>query len=261
MFVLLVVVLIVLNFILQMPAIFPIIGDENTWLPIIANGVFILFAAFFGIIFQYQHSEKERARERERTRLMTLIEKKREKIKQLSDVLEHNLSVLNFVTKYFGLISQFDPTSTSDLLVGKIVAYKQEIEECMNAFLMHYHSVDCPNEKKNYMVALETTISGYRSILERAAKAFNQHGGVNTQFKKMDTISPHVHEKDKFLIAVTKAHGYDELQEQKELLLSVHEQAKETADKLYTIVKRVSQDLLEAEQKVGDKYEQELYRI
>lgn len=259
--VLLVLALLSLNYILRLPVIIPVIGDENTWLPIMANGVFTVVAVFIGVILQKQYTQKIRDVEHKKEMLKMLLNKKREQVQQLKLMVEKNFIVLNIDPILLGFISEYNPAISATELISKILKYKQELIECKNLYDMNYKSDRSTLGKVMYSRALEEMVPPYIRCMDAAVSMFNQHNDLQTQFVKADTLQPNVNDSDKLMISITKVAGYEGMQKQKENLLNVHKQQKSNMDKLYSALKVSSEQLLNDENQLLQKLEKELEEI
>lgn len=240
--------LLILNFVLQLSALFPIIGDENTWLPIHTGGVFTIAAAVIGWILQKQYKDKEVAKEHERQRIQDEINRLTCRYESLSKFVAENKSTLNFENKYRSLLALIDPSTASMQLIGTVSEYKQQIIDIQTNLELFYGADNHSHEYTVYHMLIRSHVECYTKVLNTFIDYLTKiDSKVHTSLKKMDILMPIVGNTDKMKFSVKKVEGVDMLQKQKENFFQILKNQKPNIEKLNGFLDVFSSSLLKYE--------------
>ena len=240
--------LLIINFVLQLPALFPVIGDENTWLPIHTGGVFTIAAAVIGWILQKQYKDKEVAKEHERQRIQDEINRLTCRYESLSKFVAENKSTLNFENKYRILLSQIDLSTESMQLIGTVSGYKQQIIDIQTNLELFYGTDNHSHEYTVYHMLIRSHVECYTKVLNAFIDYLTKiDSKVHTSLKKMDILMPVVGNTDKMKISVKKVEGVDMLQKQKDKFVLNLRQQKSRFEEINGLLDIFSSSLLKYE--------------
>jgi len=228
--------------------LFPVIGDENTWLPIHTGGVFTIAAAVIGWILQKQYKDKEVAKEHERQRIQDEINRLTCRYESLSKFVAENKSTLNFENKYRILLSQIDLSTESMQLIGTVSGYKQQIIDIQTNLELFYGTDNHSHEYTVYHMLIRSHVECYTKVLNAFIDYLTKiDSKVHTSLKKMDILMPIVGNTDKMKISVKKVEGVDMLQKQKDKFVLNLRQQKSRFEEINGLLDIFSSSLLKYE--------------
>lgn len=258
----LIIALLALNFVLPLPVLFPVIGDEIQWFQNLSNGIFTLLAAIAGWILQKQYSDKEKAKDLMRQNIRDKIEAQTKKYDELKKIISENLSVLKFETQYTNLLANINPSNNNIDLINKISAYQQQIIDTHNKLKLLY-----TNEEENaYYIGYEKItkriIDEYVEILDSFINYLDTTNSYHTTTKeKADIEMPNVGKNEQAMIAAMKCKAVDFMQIGKKHFSEVFKQQKNNLDAHVTVINTTSSALLQYEKNEITELEKELQSI
>ena len=225
-----------LNYILKLPAIIPIIGDENTWLPITANA--IVSAAIF--IAGNWFSNEDRLRKE--------ILAKKEDYKIIRESVCKVQSSLNIKKRQLYFIYSLDANMDSRSLLSEIMQTQQEIEDSINAFEQTKYIITSNSELEEFEIIYMQLKESFLCVLEELMKIVNDWCDTLAKSKQASTVADLIGEhsdKTNYVLLYTKS--CQDLEKYKNKLLNTYKSQEKRLDSLLDTLNKSVNNLLNAE--------------
>ena len=259
-----------LNWVLSLPAVMTIIGDEKTWLPIVVDIILTILLIVIGSLQQQKHTaEQQRLVEegnekiKKRESLKTQITKKKASYSKLDEIINSHLATLSFNNKFKALLVEYNPISENCTLTSKFVNYKNEIEMQLLIFDRFCKSEQIGKQTLYdiYRIALNENIKAYVTVLDSGVGYFNKSNRGHTKIAQCDTLSSIADKNDEINIGIKKAMTYQQNDKNKDYFLELLESQKEQLEFLYNGLPDLSHLLLKSEMSKIDNLETQLTEI
>lgn len=236
-----------LNYILRVPAVIKIIGDENTWLPIIADAIVAAIIFMAGNWFSNED------------RLRNEIRAKKEDYNLIRDSVCRVQSALNIKRKQLYIIYSLDTNMNSRTLLSEIMQVQQEIENAINSFEQTKYIIISESELKDFERTYKTLEHSFQIVLDGLMKTINQW--CDEQSKSVQTgtvvnlIGQH-HDKVDYATLYTKS--CDFLEQSKKKFLNVYYSQEKRLDSLLGELSKSVDKLLNAESAIIKQLESKI---
>jgi len=258
---LLIVLLLGINFVLQIEAFFPIVGDAGDWLMVWINIISVIIAAVIGTKLQKQYRDREIDRENQKQLLEKKICDLRGRYEELKTIIAENISILSF-SNYKTLLYQIDPLTSNIQLIKEIHKFDKDIIDTKNRLEMFYQNDSELIQYTVYKIWLDEIVKIYDVVL----KAFIQYlhkteEAVQISSKKANQLIPIVSDTNKAILSSIMFKGTDMLSDWKNKFIEIFEQQKDKMEKMSEGINFTSKILLEYEHKKIVKTENQLSNL
>lgn len=243
----LILTLFVINFLLPLPALFPIVADEDAWFENLSNGTFTIIAAIVGSLLNKQYRDKEIDKENQRTIIQNEINRLTTRYDALTDIIKENASILNFENRQNNLLSQIDPSTTNMELIKNISEYQQQITDTQQKLAIFFNKGETSEECRNYENHVQILANTYCKVLNGFLSYLNKTDSVHNTMKTSDYLAPLINQTDKAMITAKKIESVNIFQENKDNFLKIQKQQKTNMDKMKIGLDYYSKALLEYE--------------
>lgn len=236
-----------LNYILTLPAFIPIIGDENTWLPIIVDSILAGVIFFLGEWFANED------------RLRNEIIAKKEDYKLICDSVCKVQSALNIKRKQLYFIYSLDVNMNSRTLLSEILQLQQSIEDSINSFEQIKYLVISKKELSEFEETYKILQNTFHPVLDGLMGIVNKW--CDTQSKSL--LANNVTEiiggsSDKIKYANLYVQSCNELEWNKKKFLSTYYQQENNLNTLLNKLDKCTYNLLKAESKIITELESKI---
>ena len=260
-FIILVFLLLGLNFILQIEALFPIIGDARDWLMVWVTIISVIVGAVIGAMLQKQYRDREIDKENQKQLLEQKILNLRVRYDELKNIIAENISILSF-SNYKTLLYQIDPLTSNIQLIKEIHKFDKEIIDTKNRLEIFYQNDSELIQYTVYKISFDEIVKVYDGVL----KAFIQYlqkteEGVHISSKKANQLIPIVSDINKAILSSLMFNGTDMLSDWKNKFIEIFEQQKDKMGKMSEVLNLTSKMLLEYEHKEILKTENQLSNL
>lgn len=247
-----------LNFILQIEAFFPVIGDEKDWLMVWVTIIAGIISAVVGGILQKKYRDKEISKENQKQLLEQRISKLKNRYEELKSIITENISVLSF-SNYNTLLYQIDPLTSNIQLIKEIHKFNKDIIDTKNRLEIFYQNDSGLIQYTVYKISFDEIVKVYDGVL----KAFIQYlqkteEGVHISSKKANQLIPIVSDINKAILSSIMFEGTDMMSDWKNRFILIFDQQKEKMDKMSEILNFSAKMLLEYEHEKIVKIENQL---
>lgn len=225
-----------LNYILKLPAIIPIIGDENTWLPITANAIVSAVIFIAGNWF----SNEDRLRKE--------ILAKKEDYKIIRESVCKVQSSLNIKKRQLYFIYSLDANMDSRSLLSEIMQVQQEIEDSINAFEQTKYIITSNSELEEFEIIYMQLKESFLCVLEELMKIVNDWCDTLAKSKQASTVADLIGEhsdKTNYVLLYTKS--CQDLEKYKNKLLNTYKSQEKRLNSLLDTLNKSVNNLLNAE--------------
>jgi len=225
-----------LNYILRLPAFIPIIGNENTWLPIIVDSI---IAAVIFIAGNWFSNED---------RLRNEIKVKKEDYNIVRESVCRVQSALNIKRRQLYFIFSLDVNMNSRSLLSEIMQVQQEIEDSINAFEQTKYIITSEPELKEFEQTYKQLERSFQIVLDGLMKTVNQWCDAQAKSIQANTVADLTGQNsDKIDCATLYAKSCMELEKYKEKFLGTYNSQEKTLDTLLGALNKSVNKLLCAE--------------
>ena len=224
------------NYILKLPALIPIIGDENTWLPIMADTIISAVIFIAGNWF----SNEERLRNE--------IMAKKEDYNSICESVCRVQSALNVKRRQLYFIYSLDVNMNSRSLLSEIMKAQQEIEDSVNLFEQTKYIITSKYELQEFEQTYKLLGKTFLSVLDGLMKTVNQWCDAQAKSTQAGTVTDLIGQKsDKTNYAALYAESCMKLEKSKEKFLFTYNTQEKTLDALLGTLNKSINKLLCAE--------------
>lgn len=257
----LIVLLLGINFVLQIEALFPVVGDDKDWLMGWVTVIAGIISAVVGAIFQKKFRDQEIFKENQKQLLEQKILKLRGRYEELISIIAENISILSF-NNYKTLLYQIDPLTSNIQLIKEINKFDKDIIDTKKRLEMFYQNDAELIQYTAYKISLDEIAKVYNGVL----KAFIQYlqkteEGVHISSRKANQFIPIVSDENKALLSSIMFKGTDMLSEWKNRFIEIFDQQKEKMDIMSNRLNLTSKMLLEYEHEEIVKAENQLSNL
>ncbi len=236
-----------LNYILRLPAFIKIIGDENTWLPIIADAI---VAAMIFIAGNWFSNED---------RLRNEVRAKKEDYNVVSESVCRVLSALNIKRKQLYIIYSLDPNMNSRTLLSEIMQVQQEIENAINSFEQTKYIITSESELKDFEETYKTLEHSFQIVLDGLMKTINQWCDEQSKSVQTGTVVNLIGQhSDKIDYAILYAKSCEFLEQSKKKFLNTYYSQGKRLDSLLGKLNKSADELLKAESAIIKQLESKI---
>ncbi|PKO95554.1 MAG: hypothetical protein CVU12_09550 [Bacteroidetes bacterium HGW-Bacteroidetes-7] len=247
-----------LNFILQIEAFFPIIGDARDWLMVWVTIISVIIGAVIGTMLQKQYRDREIDRENQKQLLEKKILDLRGRYEELKTIIAENISILSF-SNYKTLLYQVDPMISNIQLIREIHKFDKAIIDAKNRLEIFYQNDSQLIQYSIYKICFDEIVKVYNRVLDAFIKYLQKtEEAVHINTKKATQITPLLSDLDKVFISSIVFKGTDMLSDWKNKFIEVFDQQKDKMDKMSEGLNLTSKILLEYEHEEIVKIENQL---
>lgn len=225
-----------LNWVLKQPKIVDVIGDENTWLPIVANSV------VSGIIFiagnWYSNAD----------RLRSAINDKKNDFSLISDSVNRIINSLNISRKQLSILYSIEISMETPALIQKVLAIQQEIDESQQEFNRIKYLITDTSNVASFEECFSVITESYHIVFDTMQRILNDWISTVSLGNQAKTVADYIGKStDKTNYALKYVESCNSLLNEKEKLLSVYEKQKENVSIMFSDVQTKGKKLLDAE--------------
>lgn len=236
-----------LNYLLQLPAVISIIGNENTWLPIIADS--IVAAAIF--IAGNWFSNEDRLRNE--------VTAKKEDYNLVRESVCRVQAALNIKRRQLYFIYALDVNMNSRSMLSEIMKVQQEIEDSINAFKQIKYLITSEPKLNEFEKTYKRLEKSFQIVLDGLMKTVNHWCDAQAKSIQAGTIANLIgEESDKTCYASLYATSCGDLAKYKKNFLSTFDSQEKTIDSLLDALNKSANDLLCAESKIIKELESKI---
>lgn len=204
-----------LNWVLRLPALVTIIGDENTWLPIIADIIVAIGLAYAGYKRQSIYDQKRRRLEE--------YEKNYDKLCTTLDDIHKSLSLERI---FYSFILELDEEKDVRGLYGNIANTLKNIEDALYKFETLQSSVNNIPIYKICSNAIVETANAYSVVLNGLLETINKWNGLQNKLSRDNAIPQMLPIEDVYRIIKFKDECKDYLIKQRKKFINIYESQK-----------------------------------
>ncbi len=225
-----------LNYLLQLPAIIPIIGDENTWLPIIVDSI---IAAVIFIAGNWISNEE---------RLRNEILARKEDYNVVRESVCRVQSALNIKRKQLYFIYSLDVNMNSRSLLSEIMQVQQEIEDSINDFTQIKYVIKSKKELLEFEKTYKEIENSFQIVLDGLMCTVNKWCDTQAKSVQASTVADLIgRNSDKTEYATLYANSCIELEKHKGMFLSTYKSQEKTLNYLLNSLNQAVNKLLTTE--------------
>ena len=158
-----------LNFILQIEAFFPIIGEASDWLMVWVTIISVIVGAVIGAMLQKQYRDREIDKENQKQLLEQKILNLRVRYNELKNIIAENISILSF-SNYKTLLYQIDPMISNIQLIREIHKFNKAIIDTKNRLEIFYQNNSKLIQYSIYKICFDEIVKVYDSVLNAFIK-------------------------------------------------------------------------------------------
>lgn len=225
-----------LNYLLRLPALITVIGDENTWLPIIADAIISAVIFIAGNWFANED------------RLRNEIRAKKEDYNIIRESVCKVQSALNIKRRQLYFIYSLDVNMNSRSLLSEIMYVQQEIEDSVKTFEQTRYLITSESELQEFeqtYVLLEKT---FLIVLDGLMKTVNEWCDSQAKSTQAGTVADLIgKDSDKTEYATLYFASCIQLENYKKKFLDTYSSQEKTLDTLLDSLNKSVNNLLSAE--------------
>lgn len=234
-----IIILFGLNWILRLPKIIDIIGDENTWLPIVADAV------ISGIIFiagnWYANADRIRNDISQKTNDFLLI----------SNSVNRVINSLNISRKQLAILYSIEISMDSPALIKEVLMIQQEIDEARQQFEQIKYLINDTSAVTEFEDCIDTVSKAYHSVFDGLQEILNKWISVNSSSTEAKTVADYVgSNSDKANYAIQYVEHCKKLQSDKAKFLKIYNSQRERVELLFSSIKMRGKSILDGEHKI-----------
>ena len=236
-----------LNWILKLPRIVDVIGDENTWLPIVANAI------ISGIIFiagnWYSNAD----------RLRNIIAEEKQDFNQICDAVNRVVNSLNISRKQLTVLYSIEINMETPSLIKEILLIQQGIDEAQQEFKQVRYLIKEDSAVAEFENCIDTITKSYHVVFDAMQKILNDWISAVSSGTQAKTVADYIgKDGDKAKFAMTYVAHCKKLQNEKDKLLNVYESQKQNVAIMFLNVQSKGKHILDAEYKRIQQLENKL---
>lgn len=226
-----------LNWVLKLPAITQVIGDENTWLPIVADAI------ISGVIFiggnWYANAD----------RLRTQLNDKKADFEIIRSSVERICKALNIKRKQQYFILSLDPTMVSRDLLREIIFTQQEIDDSMSDLMSKQYLVESKEDYDLFKDTCDILIKQFQIVLDGLIIVVNKWCDTLSKIEQTKLIIEMNNGKEeRFNFATLYKDSCKELERQKIKFLNTYDSNLDLLNRLLDALRKNADSLLKSEQ-------------
>ena len=232
------------NYVLKIPEIISVVGDKNTWLPIIADAVIsaIIFITGNSII--------------NKDKLRNIISDKKNDYSIICKSVCRVQSALNIKRRQLCFIYSLDINMNSRSLLSEIMNVQQEIDDSVNAFEQIKYIIVSKPELEKFEETYNQMKNTFQTILDELMNIVNNWCDLQAKSAQANTVTDLIcKDSDKTIYAKLYALQCDELEKCKEKFLGTYKSKENTLDILIKNLSESVNNLLTAESKIIEDLE------
>lgn len=149
-----IIILYALNWVLKLPAITDVIGDENTWLPIVADAI------ISGVIFiggnWYANAD----------RLRNDIQHKKSEFQIISESVNRVINSLNISRRQLSILYSIEISMDTPSLIKEVLEIQQEIDEAQQQFARSKYLISDTSKVSAFEDCVKTVSAAYHVVFD-----------------------------------------------------------------------------------------------
>lgn len=232
-----------LNWVLRLPALVPIIGDENTWLPIIVDIIVFICGSIIGVQQQSEYNQKQRQ--------LNEYEKNYDTLCAILDDIHKSLGLDNTIYSY---ILQLDEQKDVRGLYGDITRTIDSIKDCVYKSNNLRQCVIATDTFEDYSKVLKTVANAYITMLSGLLVTIDKWNGFQNTLSRNDSIPQMLPPNEVYRLIRIQDECRTYLTQQRKKFMNVHESQKQNMATMYNNVCNAINALKEAEHKQIEEY-------
>lgn len=232
-----------LNWLLRLPALVPIIGDENTWLPIIVDIIVVICGSIIGSQQQSEYDKKLRQLNEYEINYDTLC--------VTLDDTHKSLRLDNTIYSY---IIQLDEQKDVRCLYGDITRTINSIKDCVYKSDNLRQSVIATDTFEDYSKVLKTVSNAYITMLNGLLETIDKWNGFQNTLSRNDSIPQMLPPNEVYRLIRIQDECRTYLTQQRKKFIYVHESQKQNMATMYNNVCNAINALKGAEHKQIEEY-------
>lgn len=232
-----------LNWVLRLPALVPIIGDENTWLPIIVDIIVAIGLAYAGYKRQSIYDQKQRC-----------LEEYENNYDKLCIALDDVHQSLRLENTFYSYILQLDEQKDVRGLYGDITSTIDRIRDCIYKSNNLKQSVIATTAFDEYDIVLRIVANAYIATLRGFLETINKWNDFQNTLSRSDNFPQILQFNEFHLMLKMKDECRTYLTRQRKKFINVHESQKQNMATMYNNVCNAINALKEAEHKQIEEY-------
>lgn len=232
-----------LNWVLRLPALVPIIGDENTWLPIIVDIIVLICGSIIGRLQQSEYDKK--------LRQLNEYEKNYDTLCATLDDIHKSLRLDNTIYSY---ILQLDEQKDIRGLYGDITKTIDCISDCVYKTNNLRQSVIATDTFEYYNKVLKTIANAYIRMLKGLLETIDKWNGFQNTLSRNDSIPQMLPPNEVYRLIRIQDECRTYLTQQRKKFMNVHESQKQNMATMYNNVCNAINALKGAEHKQIEEY-------
>lgn len=232
-----------LNWVLRLPALVPIIGDENTWLPIMVDIIVLICGSIIGWLQQSEYDKK--------LRQLIEYEKNYDYLCVTLDDIHKSLRLENIIYSY---ILQLDEQKDVRCLYRDITRTIDSIKDCLYKSSNLKQSVIAIDTFEDYSKVLKTVANAYITTLNGLLDTIDKWNNFQNMLSRNDGILQMLPPNEVYRLIKIKDEYRTYLTRQRKKFVNTHESQKRNMATMYNNVCKSINALKEAEHKQIEEY-------
>lgn len=232
-----------LNWVLRLPALVPIIGDENTWLPIMVDIIVLICGSIIGWLQQFEYDKK--------LRQLNEYEKNYDTLCETLDDTHKSLRLDNTIYSY---ILQLDEQKDVRGLYEDITRTIDCISDCVYKTNNLRQSVIATDTFEDYNKVLKTVANAYTTMLKGLLETIDKWNGFQNTLSRSDNFHQMLQFNEFHQMLKMKDECRTYLTQQRKKFINVHESQKQNMATMYINVYNAINALKVAEHKQIEEY-------
>lgn len=236
-----------LNWLLKLPSVIDIIGDENTWLPIVADSI------VSGIIFiagnWFSNAD----------RLRNDIASRKRDFQLISNAVSRVTNSLNISRKQRSILYSIEISMDSPALIKEVMSMQQEIDEAQQEFKQVEYLITSKDKVAEFNKCVKTISSSYHIVFDSMQQIFNKWISTVASSTEAKTVADYIgKDNDKSKFALQYVSSCKTLNDEKTKLLKLYDSQKTNVDLLYNSVIKYGKGILDSEHNIIHELEKKL---
>jgi hypothetical protein len=232
-----------LNWVLRLPALVPIIGDENTWLPIIADIIVAICSLIVGMRQQSEYDQK--------LRQLSEYEKNYDYLCVTLDDIHKSLRLENIIYSY---ILQLDEQKDVRSLYRDITSTIDSIRDCIYKSNNLKPRVITTTVFEKYDKEVKTVANAYITMLRGFLETIDKWNGFQNTLSRSDDFPQMLQFNEFHQMLKMKDECRTYLTQQRKKFINLHESQKQNMATMYNNVCNAINALKGAEHKQIEEY-------
>lgn len=231
-----IVILFGLNWVLRLPPIINVIGNEITWLPIVADAI------ISGIIFiggnSYANAD----------RLRNDITQKKNEFSLVSNTINRVINSFNIGRKQLSILYSIDISMNTPELIKEVLSIQQEIDEATLQFSQAKYLIKSSEEVAEFENCINIVSQSYHIVFDAMQKILSDWIATNSLSMEARTVADYTGSTtDKSDYSIKYVAHCSALEKEKDKFLKVYDQQKERQEYLFQSVRESGKSLLDKE--------------